>query len=86
MEVLKNPVLPLVNDGFRAAYGDIEFLRKPFEGDAIEQATRKDGPVTFRIWADDPFIDQQFDIAAAKVGRDHFLTLPVPLHVGHCFS
>ena len=82
-DVLKNFLLSLVDNILCASHTQIKFLCQLFKRDAVKQPSPQDGPVTLRISADDPFMQQIFNIAPAEVGEAHACTFPVPLQLGH---
>ena len=77
-------ILPFVNNLLCASHRQIKFFRKPFESDPVKQSSPEDLPVSFCILAYDPFMNQQFNITPAQIGKGHLaFTLPVPWHMLH---
>ena len=60
-------------------------FRKLLKSKAIQKPVLEDGPVSFSVCADDPFIYKVFDLASGEVFKFHFFIfiLPVPRHMLH---
>lgn len=55
-------------------------FRKLLKSKAIQKPVLEDGPVSFGMSADDPFVYEVFDLASGEVFKAHRLdfTRPVP--------